>query len=80
MDFQKMAANGHFEKPSATFEFQLKVYDILFQECFIFLTNLTNPKTGLPFLQKNKTISQDSSGTQLLFLFHATQACSQHVL
>ena len=55
-DFQIMVANGRLETPKATVEIQFDVGDILFEECFIVMINLTSALVGLFFLQGNSSI------------------------
>ena len=76
-----MVAKRHLEKTSATIEFQIELRDSLFEERFIFMTNLTRPLVGLVFLKRNSTILDTHQG-MLNFPFfsmqlkHADKTCS----
>ena len=55
-EFQVLTTIGHLEMPSATNEFQFEFGVILFKDRFIIETNLTSPRIGLRFPQRNNTI------------------------
>ena len=53
---QIMVANGQLEALVTTFELQLQVADITFEENFILMTNLTRSLNCFLFLKRNSTI------------------------
>ena len=78
---QILVKNGHHKTSSATVRIQLEVGDILFEECFKVMTNFTSLIIGLILQQQDITNSDVRQGLlNILFQFHATQVCKQHVL
>ena len=49
----KMVAKEHLERSIAIVELQFEVVDIIFKDCFMFMTKLTNPVVWLLFPQKS---------------------------
>ena len=79
-DFQRMVANRHLERPCATVEFHFEVGDFFVKQRFIVITNLTKSLFGLLFLQTTAPIQTCIKEHSLFFIFHANEACRQHVL
>ena len=64
-----MVANGQLKTPKTTIKLPFEVRDILFEECFIVLTNLTSQLSGLLYLQRNSIILDMRQGVTVSSLF-----------